>query len=56
MLLNVLSATLHEKPGAVYTDTGAVTQGAPHAGKPINGAVIRAAATASDDRFSIVAS
>src|SRR5262245_15836402 len=53
--LNVLSPTLHEKPDAVYVDTGAVTQAAPHAGNPVNGIVIRAAAT-PNARLLIVAS
>ena len=44
MLLNVMSPTLHEKLGAVYVETAAVTQGAPHAGNPMNGIVITAAA------------
>src|SRR5262249_4005499 len=57
MLLKVLSSTVHENPTVVYVDTGAVTQGAAHAGNPMNGIVISAAATPiPDESLRIVAS
>jgi hypothetical protein len=57
ILLNVTPSTLHEKPAAVYVATGAVTQGALHAGDPITVVAISAAATpASDETLSIVLS
>ena len=57
MLLKVNPSTLHEKPDAVYVLTGATAQAALHAGDPIRGVRISAAAKpTSDETFSIVAS
>jgi len=61
MTLKITSPTLQEKPAAVYTlsGVGAVGQAATsaHAGNPISGVAINAAAAPTSDlTFSIVSS
>jgi hypothetical protein len=58
MPLKITSPTWQEKPAAVYTLSAAVGQAASaHAGNPISGVTINAAATPTSDlTFSIVSS